>query len=243
MRRRFGPTLIELLVVIAVIAITAATLFPVLARVRSSARTTTCQEHLHQIYAAIKLYQLDNDFVPPITHWWTGWEDEELNRFRPNLVLAPYAPDRRIFACPAYKSWYDASFPDDPPWMAEKRREVGILVAVNWNSNGYYNGMFPDPWFDNVNRYHTPVKRFDDLLRPDLYTVLLCWTTWAHVTYEDKNGGKGVLMGTNVVKADGHVKLIQWADDVSDPNLWMQYRIEYWFGGMPDGTAFPKGMY
>ncbi|HEY3266987.1 MAG TPA: prepilin-type N-terminal cleavage/methylation domain-containing protein [Armatimonadota bacterium] len=58
-RRAF--TLIELLVVIAIIAILAAILFPVFAKARDRARTTTCQSNLKQFGTAISMWESDND--------------------------------------------------------------------------------------------------------------------------------------------------------------------------------------
>ncbi|HZT43013.1 MAG TPA: prepilin-type N-terminal cleavage/methylation domain-containing protein [Chthonomonadaceae bacterium] len=63
-RRAF--TLIELLVVIAIIAILAALLFPVFARVREQARQTSCMSQLHDIGAAVKQYQIDNNVYPAV---------------------------------------------------------------------------------------------------------------------------------------------------------------------------------
>jgi prepilin-type N-terminal cleavage/methylation domain-containing protein len=241
-----GFTLIELLVVIAIIAVLAAILFPVFARARAAGWASACTEHLHQIYAAVKMYQLDHEYVPPVRSWWYGWDDPSLVKWDMNVVLLPYAKDKKIFACPAYGATYDSVWPDDPPAVADLRREWGILLPVHWPGSppyGYNNGMFPDPWFDKVYGRETAPRRFDDLLRPDQYTVFMCWTTWAHVAYVDVDGGRGVVMGTEVVKADGHVQIVRFADDVSSPDLWERYKIEYWYGGMENGTAFPAGMY
>ena len=61
---RKGFTLIELLTVIAIIAILAAILFPVFARVREQARQTTCFSNMHQIYVALRIYREDNNKYP-----------------------------------------------------------------------------------------------------------------------------------------------------------------------------------
>ena len=63
--KRAGFTLIELLVVIAIIAILAAILFPVFAKVREKARQTSCQSNLHQLGLAFAQYDSDNDQTLP----------------------------------------------------------------------------------------------------------------------------------------------------------------------------------
>jgi len=56
-----GFTLIELLVVIAIIAILAAILFPVFAKVREKARQTSCLSNEKQLGLAITQYVQDYD--------------------------------------------------------------------------------------------------------------------------------------------------------------------------------------
>ena len=58
---RLGFTLIELLVVIAIVAILAAFLFPVFAKVRENARRVSCQSNLNQLSLAFQQYTQDND--------------------------------------------------------------------------------------------------------------------------------------------------------------------------------------
>ena len=62
---RPGFTLIELLVVIAIIAILAAILFPVFAKVRENARRAACQSNVRQIGMGWMQYVQDNDEAYP----------------------------------------------------------------------------------------------------------------------------------------------------------------------------------
>jgi prepilin-type N-terminal cleavage/methylation domain-containing protein/prepilin-type processing-associated H-X9-DG protein len=99
MRRsdKSGFTLIELLVVIAIIAILAAILFPVFAKARARAKTSTCLSNLRQIGLATMNYAQDNDgtmmpveYHPVPRGLEPGWEND-VNRFIKNWD---------IFHCP-----------------------------------------------------------------------------------------------------------------------------------------------
>jgi prepilin-type N-terminal cleavage/methylation domain-containing protein/prepilin-type processing-associated H-X9-DG protein len=79
---RRGFTLIELLVVIAIIAILAAILFPVFAKARGAAKSSTCLSNLKQMGIAFTNYATDyEEKLPP--SWWVylargedrGWEN------------------------------------------------------------------------------------------------------------------------------------------------------------------------
>ena len=91
---RHAFTLIELLVVIAIIAILAAILFPVFAKVREKARQTTCLSNLKQIGLAMTQYTQDNDESFPVGvipgglgQGWAG-------------TIYPYVKSTGAFKCP-----------------------------------------------------------------------------------------------------------------------------------------------
>jgi len=92
-----GFTLIELLVVIAIIAILAAILFPVFAKVREKARQTSCASNLKQIGLGIVQYVQDYDEqYPLLRHWNTGnsaptWRDD----------VNTYIKSTGVFRCPS----------------------------------------------------------------------------------------------------------------------------------------------
>jgi prepilin-type N-terminal cleavage/methylation domain-containing protein/prepilin-type processing-associated H-X9-DG protein len=97
--RSRGFTLIELLVVIAIIAILAAILFPVFAKAREKANSTTCMSNLRQITIAFSMYTQDNDEVlPRYDAWMTG--------------LAGYGVDGKLMDCPSNREIGNGGKPD-----------------------------------------------------------------------------------------------------------------------------------
>jgi len=91
--RQAGFTLIELLVVIAIIAILAAILFPVFAKVREKARQTACSSNEKQIALGFAQYVQDNDErFPPLVQLSTFYQWP--------ILVTPYIKSKGVFMCP-----------------------------------------------------------------------------------------------------------------------------------------------
>ena len=89
-------TLVELLVVIAIIAILAAILFPVFARVRENGRRSSCQSNLRQIGLGLLQYSQDYDentvdarYGPSQNYFWHD-------------AIYPYVKSVSVYNCPSY---------------------------------------------------------------------------------------------------------------------------------------------
>jgi prepilin-type N-terminal cleavage/methylation domain-containing protein/prepilin-type processing-associated H-X9-DG protein len=99
-----GFTLIELLVVIAIIGLLAAILFPVFARVRESARRTSCLSNCKQIGLGFVQYSADYDErLPP----YTGNDQIDRGNYAGLasegwcVLLQPYVKSDQVFQCPS----------------------------------------------------------------------------------------------------------------------------------------------
>jgi len=125
-----GFTLIELLVVIAIIAILAAILFPVFAKVREKARQTTCVSNMKQIGLAMMQYVQDNEETYPLSLYSYYSADAGGQQAEWSTVISPYIKagnlthrNGGVFSCPSfpvanegdqYHLRYDVFPVDDP---------------------------------------------------------------------------------------------------------------------------------
>jgi len=103
-KSKYAFTLIELLVVIAIIAILAAILFPVFAKVREKARQTSCLSNEKQLGLGLAQYTQDNDesFTPATNRQvglpsvGQGWGSR----------IYPYIKNTQVFKCPSDGSYF-----------------------------------------------------------------------------------------------------------------------------------------
>lgn len=94
-----GFTLVELLVVVAIIGVLAALIFPAIRGMTGRADAVRCLANLKALGSALQLYLGDNQQTMP------ALVTARTNRSDPSpaidTVLAPYAGDPKVFACPA----------------------------------------------------------------------------------------------------------------------------------------------
>ena len=96
---RRGFTLIELLVAIVVIAIIAGLAVPAYQRALQGGRAAACISNLRQIGTALNLYLGEhNNTMPPLA---AARSSTSQNVPVIDNTLNAYAPDARVFACPA----------------------------------------------------------------------------------------------------------------------------------------------
>lgn len=105
-----GFTLIEILVVIAIIAILAAILFPVFARVRENARRSSCQSNLKQI--GLALLQYSGDYDDKLVRSWYGRGNGNFSggsnasdRYKWMDAAQPYIKSEQVFNCPSHAAY------------------------------------------------------------------------------------------------------------------------------------------
>jgi len=118
-----GFTLIELLVVIAIIAILAAILFPVFAKVREKARQTSCTSNEKQLGLAFLQYGQDYDEMLPVGRPSDGSDGNWRTRGWANKIY-PYVKSTGLYKCP-----------DDPtaPGSGALANYLPISYALNGN--------------------------------------------------------------------------------------------------------------
>lgn len=123
MNKKKGFTLIELLIVIAIIALLAAILFPVFARVRETARRASCASNLKQIMTATSMYTQDHDETYPRLQA-APWQP---------AMLKPYIKSGQVWKCPSANDVdeYDGS---DGDYVVSYG--LNHVAPVNLSTNG-----------------------------------------------------------------------------------------------------------
>lgn len=191
MKRSLGFTLIELLVVIAIIAILASILFPVFARARESARSTTCQSNLKQIGVAIQMYAQDHDgILPSDVQPFSGTAIDSPSRLR--IQLAPYAKSQKLFTCPS-----DCGFDGQAGWPSGEK-------IVDMEGSSYWYGA----WDTTTNVNNRNGRSIDAFKNPSDDGLIYDPTYWhtGHPSNAPAN------QKANVAFLDGHVKALEMSD-------------------------------
>ena len=212
-RRLAGFTLIELLVVIAIIAILAAILFPVFAKVREKARQTTCASNLKQLGTAWLMYAQDYDETTmpaydytgttPGCSWltWVGCVGSADGKLVPNTsTLQPYTKSEGLKSCPSRPS-------------VNEYYAGNTGYGYNWHAfSGFAAGSFPTITLAAI---QAPTE-----------TVVMCDSAAVHVVGGNVQGLEAAAMLNppsqqwpsfharhtelgNVLWADGHVKTMR----------------------------------
>lgn len=134
-RSRHGFTLIELLVVIAIIAILAAILFPVFAKVREKARQIACVSNEKQIALAFTQYTQDYDETLPPRNNGVGTVF---------FLLNPYIKSKGVWKCPSnpVASSKTHKYPQDD--AADPNDQYPVSYGANENRGNLAGGPFGD---------------------------------------------------------------------------------------------------
>ena len=165
---RKGFTLIELLVVIAIIAILAAILFPVFARVRAKAQGTQCISNMKQIILAVRMYASDySDVLPPCPLSWNWkWWGTVGNKYADSL--GPYVQDYtgKIFICPSqtpgkvqYHTAIANAYYSNFPWASGQWQNYPLSrISAPDGDIGFADGVpYYNSWYPK-----TPENDYDE---------------------------------------------------------------------------------
>jgi len=230
---RQGFTLIELLVVIAIIAILAAILFPVFAKVREKARAISCLSNCKQMGLGMMQYVQDNEESYPIgvdqSKTTDGISDHNLYWVH---RIYPYVKSVAVFKCPdqtdAPGTLYTGNYayPSDPSKSGDPNVAQGYNIPGVIHSTYAVNDHICPPWWYNSNItlasidapankiMITETKTFADMGAP--------W--WSGSNDFDQNAGYAPHTGMmSVTFADGHSKAMRPTATIIPKNMWGRF--------------------
>jgi len=214
LKTRSAFTLIELLVVIAIIAILAAILFPVFAKVRDKARQTACSSNSRQVGLAFMQYLQDNDETLPVrledpanpnSTNMTGWAGK----------VYPYTKSKGLLRCPNDSPTATCSY------MINSIFPVGMMTMSTWNAPASTvmlveldNGSSAP--YDITTPLETSSPRmYDDVAGPDpnaggqIKSAAGPMGGRPFADYWQKTNEGRHAGGSNIVFLDGHVKWLR----------------------------------
>jgi len=214
--RRRGFTLIELLVVIAIIAILAAILFPVFARAREKARTSSCQNNLKQLAPAIAMYRADNDGTMPPDYYQRPGTTYYIRWIH---LIFPYVNNDQVFQCPSMPTSTDTAwappYPTSGPYSSyyychyylagKPETLVNDTVGTIMLMDGWFDATQTQDW--NRGMFSSPSANA---------TVMAAWVNgdWTDTPYVNREILINMRRHNNGICAayyDGHVKWINHA--------------------------------
>ncbi len=195
-----GLTLTELLVVISIIAILAAILLPVMAKVRDQARRTACLSNLHEVGLACHLFAAEHEQHLPV--------NSHVSNPHLRLIdcLTPYLKSLDVFYCPSAGFAKQSYLLDTPEHRALGNISYYYFCFDELPSTAPGNGSAPTfiGWIDKwVAREWGDRPRNMTMLWDRDYWLACCW--FAGPTNASKiHGGK--YASNNIIYLGGHVK-------------------------------------